>query len=301
MTCEAWFRHTEGSRKGSVRLADLVVEYPHDPTTGKPHYVSKLDAERVARKIRDQLTGGDDRVLALDLDRLRRVQALSANDIDFEIEWSFDGLVTDDDGHPVLGVCEVDQDALPDTALICVNPEAIHYRDELMLSTAWHELGHAIFEAPSWIMASRKASEESAENTANALSSRVYRTTTYDEDHFANNFPKGSDEFFQEGRANCFMGSALTPRHELTQRFIHHCNEVGLQPGSLRRSSSEFIIRSDDASAILGNLNFLDPVAMRYQLVIVALSEEFRVSPRFIEVRLQIYGLSNKSREPIIY
>ena len=136
----------------------LTISYRHNRATGEPLFAGNQIAQCVAHDVRQQLTRGDDRVLAIDLERLTRVRAMRVNDITYELEWSTDAPVSDDRGKPVLGVCEVDPDGLPDTALICVNPDPVEGRTELLLSTGAHEMGHGIFEAPAWIYAHQRSS-----------------------------------------------------------------------------------------------------------------------------------------------
>ena len=142
---------------------------------------------------------------------------MRVNDINYELEWSTDARVSDDRGKPVLGVCEFDPDGLPDTALICVDPNPVEGRTELLLSTGAHEMGHGIFDAPAWICAEQRRSMPTLFDVADpAAPRRVWRTTTPNEGHFSATYPPGSKEFFQEARANEFMGSLLTPRRLLS-------------------------------------------------------------------------------------
>jgi hypothetical protein len=115
--------------------SDLIISYRHNRLTGEPIFAGNEVAACVARDARRQLTDGNDSVLAIDLQRLTRIQTLCVNDISYEFEWSTGEPVTDDNDKPVLGVCEVDPSGLPDTALICLNPELAEGRSELLLST----------------------------------------------------------------------------------------------------------------------------------------------------------------------
>ena len=63
-----------------------------------------------------------------------------------------------------------------------------------------------------------------------ACARRVLRTTTPNESHFSATYPPGSKEFFQEARANEFMGSLLTPRRLLSRQFAARCEALGLRP-----------------------------------------------------------------------
>jgi hypothetical protein len=258
----------------------------------KPSYAGNEVAECVAHDVRHQLTGGDDRILALDLEQLQKIQAVRVNGVSYELEWSFDGEVTDDEGQPVFGVCEVDPGGLPDTTCICVNPEPVNGREELMRSTAFHELAHGVFEAPAWIYASQKAALPSLfEPDGASVHHRVWRTTTKDEQHFTEFYPRGSPEFFRETRANCFMGAAITPRRLLSRQFAEHCERFDLKPGSLGQNALPSLTSVTDADGeSKGNLHFFNRY-LQIQQIVDLLAADFAVSRRFVEVRLQIYGL----------
>ncbi|MGH6921486.1 MAG: hypothetical protein ACREJ0_27745 [Geminicoccaceae bacterium] len=275
----------------------LTISYRHNRVTGEPLFAGNEIAACVARDVRQQLTRGDDGVLAIDLERLTRVGAMRVNDITYELEWSTDAPVTDDRGKPVLGVCEVDPVGLPDTALICVNPDPVEGRTELLLSTGAHEMGHGIFEAPAWIYAHQRSSMPTLFDVVDpAAPRRVWRTTTPNESHFSATYPPGSTEFFQETRANEFMGSLLTPRRLLSRQFSMHCEALELWPadivGNARRSLFPVSRRSQAADQGEGNLGFLRlHVRLGLEQVITLLAMDFGVTRRFIEVRLKKYGL----------
>jgi hypothetical protein len=248
--------------------------------------------------VRQQLTGGNDSVLAIDLERLTRVQSVRVNDIDYELEWSTDAPITDDRGKPVLGVCEVDPDGLPDTALVCVNPEPVDGRIELLLSTGAHEMGHGLFEAPAWIHAERNAAMPSLfDGLEPGSRRRVLRTITPSESHFSATYPPGSKEFFQEARANEFMGSLLAPRRLLSRQFAARCEALGLRPADFLARVSRTLLSpatlpasNDDERP--GNLSFLDlGRKLKLQQVLLLLAGDFGVTRRFVEVRLKRYGL----------
>jgi hypothetical protein len=278
--------------------SDLVISYRHDRVTGEPLFAGNQIAECVARDVRMQLTRGNDRILALDLERLTRVRTMRVNDIGYDFEWSIDGPVTDESGKPVLGICEVDPTGLPDAALIYVNPEPVEGRIELLLSTGAHEMGHGIFEAPAWIHAERRASMPGLLDVPEpGARRRVMRTTTPNESHFCATYPPGSKEFFQEARANEFMGSLLTPRRLLSRQFSAHCEALGLRPTDfITRARTLFSSatqpRDDDPAQRQGNLSFLNlELRLGLEQVIELLAMDFGVTRRFIEVRLKKYRL----------
>ena len=116
---------------------------------------------------------------------------------------------------------------------------------------------------------------------------RAYRTTTPDSEHLAK-VPTGvpaalaSDVHFAELRANEFMGSLLVPRQYLNaavEELAPHFN-IALHRGpSLDPEfpGTSLHISSGDAS----DLEFFEK----------ALAARFGVNPRFVQVRLQRYGL----------
>jgi hypothetical protein len=275
----------------------LTIAYRHNRVTGEPLFAGNEVAACVARDVRQQLTRGDDSVLAIDLDRLTRVRTMRVNDITYEVEWSTDAPVSDDRGKPVLGVCEFDPDGLPDTALICVNPNPVEGRIELLLSTGAHEMGHGIFEAPAWICAHQRRSMPTLFDVADpSAPRRVWRTTTPNEGHFSATYPPGSNEFFQETRADEFMGSLLTPRRLLSRQFTMHSEALDLRPtdiiGKARRSLLPAPWRAEAAEPGKGNLSFLKlDLRLGLEQVIALLAMDFGVTRRFIEVRLKKYGL----------
>jgi hypothetical protein len=275
----------------------LTISYRHNRATGEPLFAGNEVAACVARDVRQQLTRGDDSVLVIDLERLTRVRVMRVNDIPYELEWSTDAPVSDDRGKPVLGVCEFDPDGLPDTALICVNPDPVEGRTELLLSTGAHEMGHGIFEAPAWINAHQRSSMPTLFDVADSSApKRVWRTATPNESHFSATYPPGSNEFFQEARANEFMGSLLTPRRLLSRQFTVHCEALELRPtdiiGKARRSLLPAPRRSEAADLGKGNLSFLKlELRLGLEQVIALLAMDFGVTRRFIEVRLKKYGL----------
>ena len=282
--------------------SDLTISYRHNRLTGEPHFAGNEVAACVARDVRQQLTDGNDSVLAIDLERLTRVQTLCVNDISYEFEWSTGEPVTDDDDKPVLGVCEVDPNGLPDTALICLNPELAEGRSELLLSTGAHEVGHGIFEAPAWIYADQKSAMPGLFDTPDVTAAkRVWRTTTPNENHFSAIYPPGSKEFFQEARANEFMGSLLTPRRLLSRQFAVRCEGVGLRPADVIGRGDRSLLFSvkrppDSAVSAEGNLAFLNlGVRLKLERVFSLLAADFGVTRRFIEVRLNKYGLLSQS------
>ncbi len=107
-----------------------------------------------------------------------------------------------------------------------VSPVGENASEALVLSTLAHETGHAIFDAPGWIVAAGQG--PGLFDDPGAPAHTAYRTTTRDGEHLARATPANggvqehspgvtvrSDEYFAELRANEFMGSLLVPRQRL--------------------------------------------------------------------------------------
>ena len=89
---------------------------------------------------------------AIPLAVLSGVTGLRINGIAFDLYVDTDNPVHDEAGNPVLGICEYD----PASRMRPWSPCARSARSasaELVLSTLAHESGHAIFDAPGWIVA----------------------------------------------------------------------------------------------------------------------------------------------------
>ena len=93
---------------------------------------------------------------------------------------------------------------------------------------------------------------------------RVLRTITPDESHLCATYPPGSKEFFQEARANEFMGSLLAPRRLLSRQFAARCEALGLRPADFIAKVSRTLLSPEpqpvgnDAQERRGNLSFLN-------------------------------------------
>jgi Peptidase family M54 len=202
--------------------------------------------------------------------------------IRYELSWSVDGPVTNEQGEPVLGLCEYDHEGLPNTALIFVNPEAAAGRDELLISTLAHEFGHAIFEAPAWIIAARSPARRGL--FASGVRQR-YRSETPDEQHLREVRPQPDSRDFSEWRANEFMGSLLVPRHLLVPL--------------LAKAAAAFKIPIEEARpatrSSAANIRVARDLEGKHLLIlrhlIRGLASAFGVSRRFMRVRLVRYEL----------
>ncbi len=244
-----------------------------------PLFLSRAEVEELAGWARQQLVAPEIDLIPLSV--LKNITSLTINRLPFNLWVDTDHTPHDEQGAPVLGVCEFDPDGSPNTAIVSVTPVSPEVSEEVVRSTVSHELGHAIFDAPGWITASTQRDLfDSVSDTRKA-----YRTTTQDANHMFRN-PETSLERevrFAEMRANEFMGSVLVPRNNLLQAV----DELAPQHrvGCLREN---FLI--DEISA--GTPRLIDedhgrgiPSLQRN------LAKRFGVHRRFIEVRMGRYQI----------
>ena len=187
----------------------------------KPRYLKKSAIETVAREARAQLfaTGAD----ALTLEQLAAISDLTINGLPYQLWVSLDHPVTDEDGQPVLGLCEFDPDCGEDAVSVLVSPVGEQLTPELALSTFAHELGHAIFDAPAWLIAAKQG--PGLFDEPDTSQRRAYRTATPDAEHLgATALPQNTalekEIRIAEFRANEFMGSLLVPRDRLVELAV---------------------------------------------------------------------------------
>ena len=280
---------------------DLALAYRHCAFTAKPSYVGVEIAQGVAISARQQLGLEDGGRLAVDLDMLTSIRRVQVNDVAYNLEWHVGGPLTGDSGQPVLGVCEHDR-AVADAALICINPDPVDGREEILLSTAAHEKGHGLFEAPKWVLASQRASMPSFLDLDTAAPTRVHRTVTPDENHLSVTPPRGTEKFFEEVRANAFMGALLAPPHRVYARLLFHCASLGLSLEDVQHFGSQTAASASDGLWACnqihpGNLAFANiRLRMGIDQVLTRLASDFHVTKRFIEVRLYHYGFLAQSK-----
>lgn len=248
----------------------------------RPLYIKHIEVERIAATARQQLVA--DSIDAVSFDALRQISGLKINGIDFALEVSTDYAVHDEQGNHVFGICEYDP-GVPDTAMVCVSPIGEKLSELLALSTLAHELGHAVFDAPGWIVDGSKG--PGLFDVIEPCAQRAYRTTTPDSEHLTKSPTVGkgaqaSDVHFAELRANEFMGSLLVPRQLLSTAAEELAPEYNV---CLHRGPS----LDPEIPGISLHLTATDAVDMEF--LEKALATRFGVNPRFVQVRLQRYGL----------
>ena len=253
-----------------------------------PLYISNPKVAELASETRQQLV--DSGTDAITLDVLRSIERMNVNGISFALWVGVDQPVTDEDGNAVLGVCEFDPDASMDAAVLSVTHVCEIASPELVLSTFAHELGHAVFDAPAWIHEAAQGAGlfDDPELTAR----KAYRTTTPDAEHLSKPKPAPVQNTeleasirFAEFRANEFMGSLLVPRQHLIRSVENLAEQHKV---TITRSPSldpDFpgMGMTLSAKSTFG-FDGMDPL-------LKALATRFGVTPKFIRVRMDRYGL----------
>lgn len=251
-----------------------------------PDYVKHTQVANIALQVRQQLISDDTDALTLEI--LGAIDNMKVNGIPYELWVDTDHPVKDELGNAVLGVCEFDPDASKDAALLSVTPVCEIASPELVLSTFAHELGHAVFEAPAWI---HEAAQGAGLFDDPALTAhKAYRTSTPDAEHLSKSAPVGNTAHeasvrFAEFRANEFMGSLLVPRQHLMRAIEVLAEQYSV---TITRGQSIDPDFPGMGMTLTAKRSFgfdgMDPL-------LKALATRFGVTPKFIRVRMDRYGL----------
>ena len=263
----------------------LSLRYDHC-SLRKPRYLNKPAIEIVAREARAQLSspGAD----ALTLEQLAAISDLNINGLPYQLWVSLEHPVTDEDGLPVLGLCEFDPDCGEDAVSVLVSPVGEQLTPELALSTFAHELGHAIFDAPAWLIAAKQG--PGLFDDLDGGQRRAYRTATPDAEHLgATTLPQNTalekEIRIAEFRANEFMGSLLVPRDRLIELAVARAPDFDVaieRDGGL----SDELHAATPRLVEQGTFGFLGMENLQREL-----ATTFGVTPKFIRVRMERYGL----------
>jgi hypothetical protein len=256
-----------------------------------PLYIKHSEVEGIAVLARQQLV--DANTDAISLAVLRGISSLKINGIRFDLWVDTEHAVNDDQGNPVLGVCEFDPAASMDATVLSVSPVSETATEELVLSTFAHELGHAIFDAPSWIAAA--AQGPGLFDDPSELARKAYRTTTRDAEHLAKqpepsavrNSELERNVHFAEPRANEFMGSLLVPRQHLYRAVEELAPKHGV---TINRSPSLDPETPGAAIHLTTRQGMFSSPNKMFELQ-QTLARHFGVHRRFIQVRMERYGL----------
>lgn len=249
----------------------VIITYPHFRPSFEPKRLRAEEIWAIGEAARTQICGATQRP-KIDITRvIKRSRQLRVNGIAFETHWELGHPVADDTGKPVMGAVEHDE-SWPEAAMIYLNGDEIGDRDDLGRSTAAHELGHAVFDTPSWIQRSRQRSLQLGPNDPSP--ERRFQPAP---GNAASANASAID--WREWRANEFMGAFLAPRR-LLHRHMHKCaSALGLPITGPERA--------DDLPIINGRRAGFD----RIETLAIDLAEIFGVSIDFIQVRLRKYGL----------
>jgi hypothetical protein len=263
-------------------MLPLTLEYPHVLHSAVPARLSAREVWLVAIGVRNQLL--PDRIARrVELDQMIAATAqVAVNGISFAVEWDLDHEVLSETAAPVMGVTEFDP-VEPGSIMVSINGRYLKGDEALLRSTAAHELGHVVFDAPSWITRAGKPGsanyaaitpQDHASETSQPLNSARLRGTKSkqrQEQHF------DSSEF----RANEFMGALLAPPGLLgveLQRFARARRwPASSQPSRVQSAAPAY-----------------DAVRVGYEAsveLLCTMAETFGVSESFIRVRLARYDL----------
>jgi Zn-dependent peptidase ImmA (M78 family) len=252
----------------------MIITYPHFRPSLEPKRLRAQEIWAIGEAARAQVCGTTQRP-KLDVMRvIRRSRQLSVNGLAFETHWELGRAITDDAGNPVMGAVEHDE-SWPEAAMIYLNGEEIGDRDDLSRSTAAHELGHAIFDTPSWIQRSRQRSLPFGPHGPSP--ERRFQLASTSETSGQASPTIGID--WREWRANEFMGAFLAPRHLLHRHMHKRASALGLPMTGTERA--------DDLPVINGRKAGFDAI----ETLAIDLAETFGVSIDFIQVRLRKYRL----------
>lgn len=235
--------------------------YRHLKITAAPAQLTASEIWSVARAVRMQLA--DDRFARkLELnDVAQRVAQIDINDIAFDVAWDLEHEVLNQSGEPVMGVTEYDK-ASPDCVMVSVNGPMLHPAETLLRSTIAHELGHVVFDAPSWIRVPHAAPAYSTAASSHAQSD------------------------VRELRANEFMGALLVPptlaRVDLQRQAKRHRLPASRRPSNVIIGTPAYDALRLDREAV--------------EEVIFELAELYGVSTSFLRVRLDRYDLLRTGR-----
>jgi hypothetical protein len=235
----------------------LALSYPHQQETGAPLVQTAQAIWAVAARFRAAVPRSDSPWALGFANITEAASRMLINDRPVRADWDFDHPVHDEDGTPVLGICETDP-AAPGLALVSVNAPMVKSRPELALSTLAHEIGHMVFDVPA----------------ALGQQARRYRSVTAS--------PTCLDQATQlsERRANEFMGAVLAPAAPLHLRLVAHARAERLRmvhAPHFGRTGCRVLARDTHPEAVAG--------------IVAALAGDFGVSEKFIAVRLQRYRL----------
>jgi Zn-dependent peptidase ImmA (M78 family) len=231
----------------------LSVSYPHDPMSLEPKGLRQSRVAAIAASVREQLALTPGRLDVELVQLVSRLRSLTVNGMPLEISWELSRIVRDERGLPAYGACEA---IGGEHVLISINSQIV---DDLAMarSTALHELGHVVFDAPAWFNGEADATE--------SANRRV----------FSPHQPRSGPADWSEWRANEFMGNFLAPRPLLHRKLLELATDCGVP-------------------LVKGRFCNEPPVALdcnELRLLVDALGDAFGLTGSFIRVRMAKYDL----------
>jgi hypothetical protein len=248
-------------------MREVMLRYPHDPCTYMPRRMRAETVWRVAEEARTQLYPHSRRLKVELAQVISRARRMRVNGIAFETHWECGQPLTDEAGQVLLGATEHDAHC-PDAAMIYLNAEVLEGAEDVARSTALHELGHAVFDVPSWVITARREDGSHAGTQLRfAPAASVSGSACRD------------DIDWREWRANEFMGAFLAPKRLMQSAVLKRAHVLGLSLQVGAAAGDLPIVRASRS----------EPEGL--STLVLELAEMFGVSPGFIEVRLRKYGL----------
>ncbi|TPQ52717.1 hypothetical protein C2U72_01780 [Prosthecomicrobium hirschii] len=249
----------------------ITADYPHHADTAEPVTMTAPQIWAVANRVRRQVHA-DLAERAIDVGAIvDGASGFSINGIAFDAFWDLDHAVANEAGDEVMGTTEYDP-ADPTSIMVSINGPVLAGRDDLLRSTAAHELGHVVFEAPAWIAkatgqvsVSYCAEGSTMGRLAELPVSRRTNLTAHE---------------IREARANEFMGGFLVPPQLAKVDLLRIAKRSRMKPSP--RPSAILQGPAFDAEAIDGSAG---------EDLLFELAERYRVSEAFIRVRLSRYDL----------
>lgn len=234
-------------------MQTLSLAYPHAPVSLVPQRLSDRQMWSTVLAVRRHAVA-DLCARRVELEAIVGVtHRVEINGAGFGAEWDFDHDVRDERDNPVMGTTEFDPRE-PESVMVSVNGVALAGDAALLRSTAAHELGHVIFDAPGWVAAAAQAGR--AEMRApQAEAAQQPRGDGLSADAAMKQ---------REWRANEFMGRFLAPAGLLRQDYQR----------KMRRN--RYAAPAPSAA----------PNDLLYEL-----AESYGVTASFIRVRLERYQL----------
>jgi hypothetical protein len=251
-------------------MTGIHLNYPHSPLSAVPDRLSARQVWAVARALRK-------RVSADAFQRRFEVESLAGltgvmvvNGVEFGAHWDFEHEVRNEADQPVMGTTEFDP-AQPDSVMVSINGVALAGRDEVLRSTIAHEVGHVVFDAPSWI---RGASTRRMADFQDQPEGNTKRKLV------GSPGQRGARDW-REFRANEFMGALLVPMPLIRLDLLRFAKRHRFPPSPFPSRVASGAPAYDSAA--------LDPDAMHELLF--TLAERYGVSEPFVRVRLDRYDL----------